>query len=359
MRAPHILPCCGVGVEMRFLLLFAWALCFAGVFGGGHAWANLTYTPLTLDGGLRVLVVSGEFTSNDYPSEFVNAVAASNATTVTFDSPGGNVVAAMALGRTIRFLGLNTLQIRQLECASACALAFLGGVTRVAAPGSIGVHRTSFAPHSKVGREEAVASVQVLTAEIISYLSEMGVSTELLSLAMRYDRSDIRYLSASEMAELRVTTSQTAVPDLPASSQRHVSTAPSTSQSLEAVTFEIVKNLIEQDGRDPVAALRTVAVWYADTVSYYGKQRSLSEVLEDKKQYFNRWPERWYHIRDDSVTVTCANGACMVSGIYDWQVSSIPRNKQARGVASFSYTISLGANPKVIAEAGEVLKQLP
>jgi hypothetical protein len=47
----------------------------------------------------------------------------------------------------------------------------------------------------------------------------------------------------------------------------------------------------------------------------------------------------------------------MVSGLYDWVVRSIPRNKQAQGLARFSYTISLGANPKVVSEAGNVVKQ--
>ncbi len=39
----------------------------------------------------------------------------------------------------------------------------------------------------------------------MSYMSEMGVDPKLMELALSYDRSDMRYLSASEMAELRVT----------------------------------------------------------------------------------------------------------------------------------------------------------
>jgi hypothetical protein len=265
----------------------------------------------------------------------------------------------MALGRMIRLLGLNTMQVRQLECASACSLAFLGGVSRIAAPGSIGVHRTSFAPDSTVGRDEAVAGVQALTAEIISYLSEMGVSADLLNFALRYDRTDIRYLSASEMNDLKVTTSQATAANLPTqnSNTPKIEAETSDSQSIEEAAVGVIRNLIERDGNDAVSAIRTVASSYADVVSYYGNQKTLGEVLEDKRSYFIRWPERAYRIRDDSLMVTCANGACMVSGLYDWVVRSIPRNKQAQGVARFSYTISLGANPKVISEAGNVVKQ--
>lgn len=128
-------------------------------------------------------------------------------------------------------------------------------------------------------------------------------------------------------------------------------------ESLKDAAVAVVRGLIEQDGSNPSSSLQVVANLYADTVSYYGKLKSLSDVLADKRDYFKRWPERAYHIRDDSLMVTCANGACMVSGVYDWAVRSIPRNKQAQGAARFSYTISLGANPKIISEAGNVVKR--
>lgn len=348
----------GAGIEVRFITVLVAAACFVGL-GIGHARANLVYNPFTAEDGIRVLVVSGEFSPDESIERFTAAISANNTSVVTFDSGGGSVTSAMALGRMIRLLGLNTMQVRQLECASACSLAFLGGVSRIAAPGSIGVHRTSFAPDSTVGRDEAVAGVQALTAEIISYLSEMGVSADLLNFALRYDRTDIRYLSASEMNDLKVTTSQATAANLPTqnSNTPKIEAETSDSQSIEEAAVGVIRNLIERDGNDAVSAIRTVASSYADVVSYYGNQKTLGEVLEDKRSYFIRWPERAYRIRDDSLMVTCANGACMVSGLYDWLVRSIPRNKQAQGVARFSYTISLGANPKVISEAGNVVKQ--
>lgn len=119
----------------------------------------------------------------------------------------------------------------------------------------------------------------------------------------------------------------------------------SSDASIKEAAVEVVRNLIERDGGDASSSLRAVASIYADSISYYGKQKSIAEVLADKRDYFMRWPERAYRIRDGSLMVTCTNGACMVSGIYDWVVRSIPRNKQAQGAARFSYTISHGANP--------------
>lgn len=46
----------------------------------------------------------------------------------------------------------------------------------------------------------------------------------------------------------------------------------------------------------------------------------------------------------------------MVSGTYDWVVRSLPRHKQAKGVARFSYTIAIGQSPKIIAETSKVMR---
>jgi hypothetical protein len=131
----------------------------------------------------------------------------------------------------------------------------------------------------------------------------------------------------------------------------------SSDESVKEAAVAVVRSLIESDSGNASSSLQAVANMYADTVSYYGRQRTLSKVLADKRNYFLRWPERAYRIRNGSLMVTCANGACMVSGIYDWVVRSIQRNKQARGAARFSYTISLGPNPKIVSEAGRVLKK--
>ncbi len=328
----------------------------------------LDYRPVSLDDGTHFLVVSGEFNDSENFEEFSARIKANGSTFVTFDSPGGSVESAIRLGRLIRASGLNTIQIRKMECASACSLAFAGGVLRGAEPGSIGVHRSSFAPESNLTRDDAVANIQATTAEIMAYLSEMGVDPQLLAIALRYDKADMRYLSVSEMHDLRLTntaanpTGEAAVaaePSAPtATTQAPTATTQATaSNNLEAEAINFVRRLIESDGTDPNAALRMVVDTYAANISYYGKPSTLAEVLVDKQRYFQRWPERGYRIHDNSVMATCANDNCMVSGVYDWTVRSLARNNQARGVARFSYTISLGASPKIIAEDGKVLKK--
>lgn len=168
--------------------------------------ARLSYEAHSLKDGSKFIMVSGQFEADDDLALFRNEVLSSHAFSVSFFSGGGNVYKAMEFGRLIRSLGLQTVAARGSECASACSLSFLGGVTRYAEPGAIGVHKSSFSDTSGMNVEDAVAAVQQQTADVISYMNEMGVDPSLLQLALKYDSNDIRYLSSSEMTRFRVTT---------------------------------------------------------------------------------------------------------------------------------------------------------
>lgn len=153
-----------------------------------------------------IILVEGEFEHSDKLDEFSLLVRQQRPAFVIFNSPGGNPLNAMELGRLIRKLGLATFQIRQTECASACTLAFFGGTVRMATAGALGVHKASFGDTSRMQIEDAVSFIQELTANLMLYMDEMGVDPALLQLALRYDANDMRYLSMSEMDRYRVTT---------------------------------------------------------------------------------------------------------------------------------------------------------
>lgn len=174
----------------------------------GPAAADLRYEQETTSDGVGLIIVSGVFEPDDDLQDFALAVGRIHPRAVVFDSPGGQPQKAMELGRLIRALGLSTFQPYGPACVSACALAFLGGVERYADPGAIGVHKTYFDEGAPLDPAGAVSAIQELTADTLEYLSEMEVDPELLELAMRYESTDIRYLSGSEMAEFHVTTAE-------------------------------------------------------------------------------------------------------------------------------------------------------
>jgi len=354
---------------MRGWALFA-GVCLWALVGASSADA-LTYDRQTSAEGVRFLVVSGEFGPDDRLDEFVKAITEHDAIAVTFDSPGGNLYSAMEHGRVLRALRVDTLQVRNLLCASACSLAFLGGVRRYAQPGSIAVHRSFFTEEYEGGRDQAVADTQAITGDVLAYLKEMDVDTELLQLAFQYDSSDMRFLSGSEMARMRVTTeadgssstpprtSRSAPPredpfGAPLDTGRFHPPPAQVAPDVEAEALALVEAVVAAHGLADPTAISRVLLSYAGTVDYYGKALHLDDVVRDKRAYFERWPERVYRIRPDTVLVSCNKWVCVVSGLYDWAVRSYQRNKQSAGVATFRYSVDV-RDMQIVAETSEVI----
>ncbi len=131
--------------------------------------------------------------------------------TIVFNSNGGNLTAAMELGRLIRKTGASTsVGVKGTEefnslpgaCFSACTLAYLGGRYRYFKQGSkYGVHR-AYLTSSTNGRDLEVG--QVLSAMIGSYIREMDADPELLDLAVRIPSTDIYVLSDKELKDLQI-----------------------------------------------------------------------------------------------------------------------------------------------------------
>jgi hypothetical protein len=210
------------------------------------ALANLQFKPFRGSNGFTAVVVSGDFSATDEVAGLVTQMTAIGAHIVAFDSPGGQPYKAMELGRLIRRMGYDTFQPRALECASACALAFLGGNHRTAEPGSIGVHQSYFNGSEEIATKDAVPAIQQLTSDEMAYLKDMGVDAGLLQLALQYDSSDIRYLSGKEMASLNVTTepatpppssSTASPPDVPLPSVERPQVDDPTSSGGDAVAY--------------------------------------------------------------------------------------------------------------------------
>lgn len=235
------------------------------LLGANSAAAGLRFLAERTDTGISYIFVSGDFAFDDDLTAFETLARSNAARAVTFESPGGNIQKAMQLGRLIRRLGLSTIQPRAIECASACSLAFLGGTMRYAEPGAIGVHKSSFNRDLSVSTEDAVSVVQQVTAEIITYMVEMGVEPALLQLALQYDSDDIRYLSKSEMERYKVvslgtegtqpTTAQQTAP-LPLPQEPTIATLPTTPHNaVLAIPQALSGRIRHPKGAAPIKAL--------------------------------------------------------------------------------------------------------
>jgi hypothetical protein len=78
---------------------------------------------------LTIVSVAGELNFRDEDA-FTDRVLRLKDAVVVFDSVGGNLVAGIKIGKASRLKGFSTLVLDDTLCASACALAWLGGKTR-------------------------------------------------------------------------------------------------------------------------------------------------------------------------------------------------------------------------------------
>lgn len=165
----------------------------------------------------------------DSPRDFqtyISQFSPGSLRSIGFNSDGGNLGAAMALGRLIRRQRLSTYVDDQDRCLSACAYAFLGGSER-GFPSRVeeeegaqyenqqrlGFHSFRYAQLDDLSSSESrslgsllTRDVQAITSVISNYVVEMGGSPELVSRASEIPDNDFLYLSKTDLIDLNVIT---------------------------------------------------------------------------------------------------------------------------------------------------------
>lgn len=277
----------------RILVILAAGLALM-VAGIGAACANLRYQPGQADDGLRFVLVSGAFAYEDDLDHFAEIVRSHNPVAISFNSPGGNIAKAMEFGRLVRSFRLHTVQARGMECASACALAFMGGVMRMADPGAIGVHKSSFGGDVSISAADAVSAIQQMTAEVIGYMVEMGVDPALLQLSLQYESDDVRYLSKSEMEQYRVTAGvEQASADGPQGTPAPGVPAPTSQPAVESrldIPEPRTGRVRHPKGAAPLKARPE------------GKSANIANVRNGRMLQIIGNQDRWYRVRFDGET---------------------------------------------------------
>lgn len=141
------------------------------------------------------IFVSGEIETNSALKleAFLTSNKVPIRSTIVLNSPGGNLYAGIEMGRVIRKHHLNTdvgrINPKNPEdpldsvaggCYSSCTYAYLGGVFRFLTKDShYGVHRF-YTLNPSAGNMD---SAQITSAQIVSYIREMGVDPALFTLS--------------------------------------------------------------------------------------------------------------------------------------------------------------------------------
>lgn len=177
----------------------------------------------SLIGGFHSINAFGSIESGDDIrfQKFLESVSPPSRTMVYIDSSGGDVIAAIGIGRTIRDFWLHTgigryvldesessapIVKRKLisgRCMSAATLMFIGGKHRhYASDSQFGVHQFSFRNPSP----DDIALSQKLSAIISIFVFDMGIDPRFLELSASVESARIKQLRQDELEELNVVT---------------------------------------------------------------------------------------------------------------------------------------------------------
>lgn len=134
--------------------------------------------------------ISGEILSADV-QKFKAVVAKSENAVVYLDSPGGDLEAAVRIGRLIHALGYFTA-VDETQCASACALIWLAGQFKfLTANAKVGFHLPAYHGQTTAGNE---ASLFVLVG---GYLVQLGFSESVIARITSTPSNRIEWLTRS------------------------------------------------------------------------------------------------------------------------------------------------------------------
>jgi hypothetical protein len=137
-----------------------------------------------------LVVLEGSLAEFD-EDQFAAKAASLSSAFVAFNSDGGSLLAGLRIGEAIRRKGFSTIVPDGRRCASACALAWLGGVERfIGTSGKISFH----AAYDSAADESGVGTVD-------AYLSKIGLPYEAVTYITQATSNEMTWLNMSDAAQ--------------------------------------------------------------------------------------------------------------------------------------------------------------
>lgn len=96
--------------------------------------------------------------------------------------------------------------------------------------------------------------------------------------------------------------------------------------------------------------------FYSTYVRFYGRPTTLAALLDEKRGFVRRWPERRYAARAFSTQCSPDGSSCIVRAIVDFRAANPQRGVVSRGASELVLEVSFaGQRPVIVAESGRVL----
>jgi ATP-dependent protease ClpP protease subunit len=332
---------------MRFSIVFLWIFL---VLTAADA-AEIELLPKQ-PGMPDFIVVYGVLNIDDIKT-FQTKSSTSQKAIVIFAGPGGNLLAGLQIGEMIRLKNFETAVLKDDICASACALAWLGGARRLMGEkAKIGFH---------AARNNESGDVSGMGNAIVgAYLNKIGLPMAAVAYITKAAPENMTWLTVADANRCGIDVFVIADQEPSKKEAKEISRTNSINGP-EGEARDFAYNHFAVESEPPEESLRDMATQLAETVSFYGKYISRQEVLDEHKQFVRRWPQRRYLLRSNALNVSCnqIDNTCLIDAIVDWVASSAARNAKSVGTSVWSASLQrMGKGSFVITSVnGKVLNR--
>jgi len=314
--------------------------------------ANIDVKPV--DGAAALVIVEGDLELTDI-DVFRSKVAALSKATVAFRSDGGSLLAGIRIGMLIRVKNFTTIVPDAAQCASACAVAWLGGAHRFLGVGSkVGFH-AAYVQKAGANTESGPGN-----AVLGAYLDQIGLPEDAIVYITQAAPNSMKWLNMEEAAQHGIDVALLPPPDAAPPPEPSAGAGQEPPQArLATRAAGLVAALAARWSESNAETLRALDELYADKVFYHGKITPRQAVLLEKRRFAERWPQRSYKLRPHSITTSCnvVTEVCRVQGLVDRELANPATDTKSHDVASLDYSITVAGDAlKIAAETSSVSK---
>jgi hypothetical protein len=294
--------------------------------------ANFSVAPFSDNPEHALVIVTGTLMPGD-ETVFRGRVGPLTRAVVVFNSDGGNLLAGIAIGKIIRLKSFATAVWDGERCASACALAWLGGSQRLMGRYALVGFHAAYIEQQGQAMETGVGN-----ALVGSYLNQIGLSERAVVYITGAAPAEMTWLNLQDAQQIGIDVKVFEGPTA-AKSPNNLpgGTSQPSSRELTERARSFVSTVMSDWSRGNAAALAALDRLYATEVDYFGKRLSRDEVLADKRRFSERWPGRTYKVQ--SSYAECNASQCFVDGYLKWETRSPARKAVVSGDGSFNYVL--------------------
>lgn len=141
------------------------------------------------------------------------------------------------------------------------------------------------------------------------------------------------------------------------------STAPVSDGQLRAwagTAQALARDYLDSVSAPGPAMLAATPRFYGERVLFHGRSMTLAALTAEKRRFVQRWPERRYEPRSDSIRTACSptQALCRVEALFDFRAENPAKGLRSQGVSSVTFEISLaGPRPVIVSETSRVLRR--